>query len=63
MPDYRLHYVMPGLPPRTIDYSSPSPLREGQHISVAGLHLLVERVVKHKPGDKGAEKVICRRII
>jgi hypothetical protein len=62
VPAYRLEYVIPGQRSRVIDYASAEPLKPGQRIYVEGAHLLVERVVQHKPGDAGRERVMCRLV-
>ena len=60
MPAYRLEYLLPGRMLRSIDYISPEPLKPGQHLVIDGTHLLVERIVYNKRGDKGPERVMCK---
>ena len=60
VPTYRLTYVVPGQRTRPIDYPSADVLVAGQRVWANGVGLIVERVVKNKPGDQGPELVLCR---
>ena len=62
VPIYRLEYVIRGQRPRTVEYPSGEPLQPGQRIWADGLQLLVDRVVRNKPGDRGPELVLCSLI-
>lgn len=63
MPAYRLEYVLPGRVLRSVDYISPEPLKPGQRLVIDGTYLLVERVVRHKHGDQGPERVMCKLVV
>jgi len=60
MPIYRLEYVVRGQRPRSIDYPAAEPLQRGQQVWADGVQLIVERVVRQRPGEEGPQIVLCR---
>jgi len=60
MPIYRLEYVVPGQRPRAIEYPSGVPLQAGQQVWAEGVQLVVERVLRQRPGETGPQIVLCK---
>ena len=57
---YRVEYVPPGQRSVVASYSCPEPLQPGQWIEVAGVYLIVERVLRARRGDPNDGVVLCK---
>ena len=57
---YRVEYVPPGQRPVTASYACEDPLRPGQWIEVAGVYLVVERLLRAQRGDGNAGVALCK---
>jgi hypothetical protein len=57
---YKLDYLAAGRRPATSIYSSQYPLEPGHRITVSGVHLVVERVIRPKRDDTYAGIAMCK---
>ncbi len=57
---YRVQFVLPGEPSRTLRFESETSLEAGQWVTVDGIFLIVERVVAGKRGDPYDGLVLCK---
>jgi hypothetical protein len=57
---YRVEYAPTGQRSVTTTYVCEQPLQVGQWIEADGVYLVVERLVRGKPGDPYAGVVLCR---
>ena len=60
---YKVQYVPPGQPAVTTAYESERPFEAGQWIAVGATYLVVERVVRGKPGDPYAGIALCKIVV
>jgi hypothetical protein len=59
---YKIEYRAPGGSSVTALYQADRPLQVGQWISLNGVYLAVERIVKAKPGDSYAGIALCKLV-
>ena len=57
---YRVQYAPAGKATVTTTYKCNQPLEAGQWLDIDGIYVVVERVVRGKPGDAYAGVVLCK---